>query len=74
MEELLTRKGVLIDTCSHCKGVWLDQGELNFFAKDKKPLRNYALKGLEKNKKQIANAQDVIQRCSQVAFPPTPFR
>ena len=48
MEEVLTRKGVLIDTCTHCKGVWLDQGELNFFAKNKKPLRQYALKGLEK--------------------------
>ncbi len=48
MEEVLTRKGVLIDTCSHCKGVWLDQGELNFFTKDKKSIREYAIKGLEK--------------------------
>lgn len=48
MEELLTRKGVLIDVCSHCKGAWLDQGELTFFAKDKKSLNDYAKKGLEK--------------------------
>ena len=47
MEEVLTRKGVLIDVCSSCKGVWLDQGELNFFAKNKKILNQYELKGLE---------------------------
>ena len=47
MEEILTRKGVLIDVCSSCKGVWLDQGELNFFAKNKKILNHYELNGLE---------------------------
>lgn len=47
MKKLLTRKGVLIEVCPHCKGVWLDQGELNFFAKDRKVLQGYEAKGLE---------------------------
>lgn len=50
MEETLTRKGVLIDICSSCKGVWMDQGELIFFARDKKKIRQYEIKGLEKTK------------------------
>ena len=48
MEEILTRKGILIDICPYCNGVWLDQGELNFFAKDKNLLNDYEIKGLEK--------------------------
>ena len=47
MEELLTRRGVLIDVCPSCKGVWLDQGEINFFAQDKKLLHQYETQGLE---------------------------
>lgn len=50
MEEVLTKKGVLIDVCSSCKGVWMDQGELIFFARDKKKIRQYEIKGLEKTK------------------------
>ena len=51
MKKLLTRKGVLIEVCPHCKGVWLDQGELNFFAKDKGVLQGYETKGLEQTHK-----------------------
>ena len=51
MEEVLTRKGVLIDVCPSCKGGWLDQGELNFFSKDRKTLNNYEINGLEKTHK-----------------------
>ena len=51
MEEYLTKKGVLIDVCSSCRGVWLDQGELFFFAKDKSTLKDYKMKGLEETHK-----------------------
>ena len=48
MEELLTRKGALIDVCPYCKGVWLDQGEIHFFSEARKISRAYETKGLEK--------------------------
>ena len=51
MKEILTRKGVLIDVCSSCEGVWLDQGEINFFAKNKQDLYPYETIGLTKAKK-----------------------
>ena len=51
MKELLTRKGVLIEVCPQCKGVWLDQGELNFFAKNRRVLLDYEIKGLEQTHK-----------------------
>ena len=47
MEEVLTRKGILIDICPYCKGVWLDQGELDFFAKNRAILNEYETQGLE---------------------------
>ena len=47
MEEALTRKGVLIDVCPSCQGVYLDQGELNFFVKNRKILLRYETHGLE---------------------------
>ena len=56
MKQFLTRKGVLVDTCSSCKGVWLDQGEINFFSKDRKLLHYYETKGLEA-------AQRISQKC-----------
>ena len=56
MEEILTKKGVLIDVCSSCKGVWLDQGELNFFAHNTKILNHYEVKGLEESHK-------IIEKC-----------
>ena len=56
MEEVLTRKGVLIDVCPSCKGVWLDQGELNFFTQNKKILNHYEIKGLEANHK-------IVEKC-----------
>ena len=60
MEEFLTRKGILIDICSHCKGAWLDRGELIFFAKNRKPLRDYEKNGLEKTQK----IDDQCSRCN----------
>ena len=50
MKELLTRKGVLIDICSSCDGVWLDQGEINFFAKKRQDLYPYETLGLVKSR------------------------
>lgn len=60
MEEILTKKGILIDICSQCKGAWLDRGELIFFAKDRKPLRDYEKNGLEK----IQKINDQCPRCA----------
>ena len=75
MEEVLTRKGILIDICSHCKGAWLDRGELIFFAKNRKPLRNYEKKWTrKKHKKSMTNVQDATHRCNQVKFLPTLFK
>ncbi len=51
MQELLTRKGVLVDVCPSCQGVWLDEGEINFFISDKKILNRYETKGLEQTYK-----------------------
>lgn len=58
MEEVLTRKGVLIDVCPACKGVWMDQGELTFFSKDKRALKEYTREGLE-------NTQEIETLCSR---------
>lgn len=56
MEEILTRRGVLIDVCSSCKGVYLDQGELNFFVRNRKILLQYETNGLEA-------AHDIAYKC-----------
>lgn len=47
MEEILTKAGVVIDNCKSCKSIWLDQGEINFFAKTRKLLSEYELRGLK---------------------------
>ncbi len=31
LKETMTKQGVLVDYCPHCKGVWLDKGEIYFF-------------------------------------------
>lgn len=48
MNSVMTKKGVLIDVCSKCHGVWLDQGEINFFLKDWRILKQYLHFGLDK--------------------------
>ncbi len=48
MKPLLTKKGVLIDVCSGCQGVWLDHGEINFFVKESHRLKKYWHFGLDK--------------------------
>ena len=58
MEEVLTRKGVLIDVCPSCQGVWMDQGELTFFSKDKRALKEYTREGL-------GNTQKTDSLCSR---------
>ena len=63
MEEVLTRRGVLIDVCPSCQGVWLDQGELNFFVKDRRILNQYEMKGLE-------DARPASEKCPKC--PPSP--
>lgn len=47
IKEKLTKAGVIIDICKACKGIWLDQGELNFFAQNKRVLDNYERNGLQ---------------------------
>jgi len=56
LESILTRNSVVIDVCTGCKGTWLDQGEINFFVKDRKILEPYSLQGL-------ADAKEVLQSC-----------
>jgi len=56
MKSFLTKKGVLLDVCPHCKGVWFDCGEIYFFTKNKKTLRAYELKGLQ-------NTKQIDQKC-----------
>ena len=51
MEEVLTRKGVLIDVCPLCQGVWLDGGELNFLTNNKKVLLSLRAKNLKSPQK-----------------------
>ena len=62
MHSALTKKGVLIDICSSCKGVWLDQGEINFFIKNRKDLRKYEQQGLEQ-------AQPIKNKCPKCQSP-----
>jgi Zn-dependent protease with chaperone function len=31
LKEIMTKQGVRVDYCPHCKGVWLDKGEIYFF-------------------------------------------
>ena len=47
MKATLTKKGVLIDVCTACQGVWLDQSEINFIVKNKKEIRDYEHNGLQ---------------------------
>ncbi len=65
MTEVLTRKGVLIDVCPLCQGVWLDQGELEFFTKDKTVLQSLRAKSLQ-NPQKLASpcpkCQSAMQR------------
>ena len=42
----MTKKGVLIDVCPACHGVWLDQGEINVFLKNWSILKQYLHFGL----------------------------
>ena len=35
-KKILTKQRVIIDKCEACKTIWLEKGELNFFAKNKK--------------------------------------
>ncbi len=39
--------GVLIDKCNKCDGIWLDEGEINFFIKNKRIKSLLTFKGLE---------------------------
>ena len=48
MQPVMTKKGVLIDICPTCQGVWLDHGEINVFAKNFDILREYWHFGLLK--------------------------
>ena len=47
MKSVLTKKGVLIDVCPSCQGVWLDYGEINFFVRDLSLLKEYWHFGLD---------------------------
>ena len=38
LEAAMTRQGVEIDRCPSCQGLWLDRGEIFYFAKRPKPL------------------------------------
>lgn len=56
LDPLITRSCVVIDICTQCKGTWLDQGEINFFVKDRKALKPYSLQGL-------IDVKEVLQSC-----------
>ena len=60
MSSTFTRKGVLIDTCSSCQGVWLDQGEIDFFIQNREALRKYQQEGLT----QIHPTDDKCSKCN----------
>lgn len=80
MKPVMTKKGVLIDVCPSCHGVWLDQGEINFFLKDWSILKKYLHFGLDKARSlsikcpkchegkiqtgQFPGLSDVVERCS----------
>ncbi len=38
LEEVLTKRSVLIDRCRRCEGVWLDRGEIFLFSQDPRGL------------------------------------
>lgn len=48
MKEILTKQNVVIDICNHCREVWLDEGEINFLADDRKKLFPFYSQGLIK--------------------------
>lgn len=49
MKAVLTKKGVEIDICSSCGGVWLDKGELYFFIRATF-LQKYQIHGLQNSR------------------------
>jgi Zn-dependent protease with chaperone function/Zn-finger nucleic acid-binding protein len=59
LSTVLTRASVIIDECTLCRGVWLDQGELNFFVKKRKILADYDRLGLQ----DAAPAPKACPRC-----------
>ncbi|OFZ18123.1 MAG: hypothetical protein A2Z20_06145 [Bdellovibrionales bacterium RBG_16_40_8] len=52
----LMRNAVMVDVCTGCEGVWLAQGEINFFIKDTKKLNKYYNNG-------INQAMSCIDKC-----------
>lgn len=50
LAETYTKAGVIIDSCTACKGVWLEHGELNFFSTNKKLLSDFETLGLQGSK------------------------
>lgn len=46
LQAKLTEQSVIVDVCRKCQGVWLDQGELNFFLRSPQQLRAYREQGL----------------------------
>ncbi len=46
LRPVLTRRGVLVDACETCGGIWLDRGELFHFTRDPEPVRRKLAKAL----------------------------
>ena len=51
LTEGLTPQKVLVDFCPSCRGVWLDDGEINFLVKNRKTLFQFYSSGLNDSQK-----------------------
>ncbi len=47
---VMTKNGVLVDFCPRCEGIWLDRGEIYYFAKNPKYLRWKIKEGLKNSR------------------------
>lgn len=53
LKETMTKQGVLVDYCPHCKGVWLDKGEIYFFTSHPAELKKEIQNGLARSKPSV---------------------
>lgn len=61
----MTKKGVEVDYCPKCKGIWLDCGEIHAFARSRRKVAQAIERGLKK-----AGQTEVPPTCKIIALGP----
>jgi len=70
LEAVLLGGSLIIDRCSRCEGVWLDQGEISFLMTDKKALETYSKEGLSRANNTLEKCPRCQDACLRSGFIP----